>query len=73
MQGRDTLVEEEGNRLAEFLFLASHPLAFAANEGRHVGTIVSVLTAPFASLLFAELFAHEILSQYQTRDSRASW
>jgi len=64
MQGRDTLVEEEGNRLAEFLFLTSHPLAFTANEGWHFGTIVSVLTAPFAPLLFAELFTHEILSQY---------
>jgi len=59
----EELVVDEWDWLAQLLFLASDPLTFAAQESGQLGAIETVFTTALASLLFAELFSHEILSQ----------
>ena len=59
------LLADEWYGLAEFFLLAGDPLAFAADQGGELRPIITMLAATFAAFLFAQLFTHEMVSQYQ--------
>ncbi|MDE0735865.1 MAG: hypothetical protein OSB47_08585 [Pirellulaceae bacterium] len=61
------LFADEWYGLAELFLLAGDPLAFAADERGQLRPIVTMLTASFAAFLFAQLFSHEMMSQYQNK------
>jgi hypothetical protein len=61
------LFADEWYRFAEFFLFAGDPLAFATDQGRERRLIITMLAASFVAFLFAQLFAHEMISQYQEK------
>ena len=59
------LLANEGYGLAEFFLFAGDPLTFATDQGRELRPIITMLATTFAAFLFAQLFTHEMVSQYQ--------